>query len=377
LQLRSARLSSAVAATLAAALGLAGRQHASAQTPQPKPPAASVQPSQPKPLAAPDAAPVKWSDGLRQRPEWYATDEAARVADNLLAYQSDEGGWDKNIDMAALLPAAKLAELVRNRKNVHPTIDNGATYTQLAYLARVFAARGQERHREAFFRGFDYLLRAQYANGGWPQYFPLREGYYSHITYNDNAMIGVMKLMRDAAKGKAPYAFVDAERRAKAARGVERGVECILKTQVVVAGKRTVWCAQHDEVTFAPAPARKFEPVSLTGLESVEIVRFLMKYERQDARVVGAVESAVEWFRAAQLSGVRWVERRDPKQPGGYERAAVADPTAPPIWARFYELGTNRPIFLGRRGALQRRRDRVRAAQRLPLVHGRAGGAAR
>ena len=28
----------------------------------------------------------------------------------------------------------------------------------------------------------------------------------------------------------------------------------------------------------------------------------------------------------------------------------VADPTAPPIWARFYEIGTNRPFFCGRDG---------------------------
>jgi PelA/Pel-15E family pectate lyase len=48
------------------------------------------------------------------------------------------------------------------------------------------------------------------------------------------------------------------------------------------------------------------------------------------------------------LSGIRWVERRDPKQPGGFERTVVKDDAAPPIWARFYEIGTNRPVFEGR-----------------------------
>ena len=125
-------------------------------------------------------------------------------------------------------------------------------------------------------------------------------------------------------------------------------VECILKSQVVVGGKRTVWSAQHDEVTLAPTAARKFEPVALTGLESVGIVRFLMNIKEPDARVVEAIESAVAWFRAAQLSGVRWVERRDALKPGGFEHMAVSDPAAPPLWARFYEIGTNRPIFIGR-----------------------------
>ena len=70
-------------------------------------------------------------------------------------------------------------------------------------------ATGDARYRAAFERGVDYLLAAQYPNGGWPQFFPLREGYYSRITYNDNAMVHVLTVLRDAAAGKPPYAFVD------------------------------------------------------------------------------------------------------------------------------------------------------------------------
>jgi PelA/Pel-15E family pectate lyase len=254
--------------------------------------------------------------------------------------------------MAAALSEKERAELLRQKgepKGDHaPTIDNGATYTQLEYLARLYTARKLERHREAFLKGVDYLLKAQYENGGWPQYYPLRKGYYTRITYNDDAMANVLELLRDVSRGGEPYAFVDGERRRKAETAVERGVECILKTQVVVEGKLTVWGAQHDEVTFRPAPARKFEPVSLASKESVGITRFLMSVEQPDGRVVKAVESAIDWFKSAQLSGVRWVEKRDPKQPGGFERTLVSDASAPPIWARFYEIGTNRPVFEGR-----------------------------
>ncbi|HEV2861286.1 MAG TPA: pectate lyase [Pyrinomonadaceae bacterium] len=297
---------------------------------------------------APAPAAVKWSDALKQKPDWYSTDEAVRVADNVLLYQRDSGGWPKNLDMAKPLNEAQAAALAKEKGEADSTIDNGATYAQLAYLGRVYSARKLERHRDAFLRGVDFLLKAQYENGGWPQYYPPRKGYYTHITFNDGAMINVMRLLRDVSRQKAPYDFVDAERRASAARAVERGLECILKTQVVIDGKRTAWAAQYDEKTLEPAPARKFEPVSLTGLESVDIVQFLMNVPQPDARVRGAIESAVEWFRAAKVSGVRWVEKRDPAQPGGFERAAVKDPKAPPIWARFYEIGTNRPIFIGR-----------------------------
>ena len=299
------------------------------------------------------SARIKWNDALRQKPEWYAGEEAVRVADNLLLYQRDTGGWPKNIDMAAPLIEKDRAELARRKGDNEATIDNGATHTQLVYLARVYTAARHERHRDAFLKGLDYLLAAQYENGGWPQYFPLRKGYYTHITYNDDAMVGVLNLLRDVAREKPAYAFVDAARRAKSEKAVERGIECILKTQVVVKGKKTVWGAQHDEVTLAPAAARKFEPVSLSSRESVGVTRFLMGVERPDARVIEAVESAVAWFRASQVSGVRWVERRDSSVPGGFERTAVADKEAPPIWARFYEIGTDRPVFEGRDGIVR------------------------
>ncbi len=195
-------------------------------------------------------------------------------------------------------------------------------------------------------KGLDYLLKAQYPNGGWPQFYPDLSGYYKHITYNDDAMIGVMKLLRDVADAKPVYAFVDEARRARAASAVEKGIECILKTQVVVNGKRTVWCAQHDEVTLAPAAARSYELVSLSGGESVGIVRFLMSIKDPSPAVVEAIESAIAWFEQSQLKGIKWVDN-------GSDRVVVQDPGAGPIWARFYEIGTNRPIFVGRDGVVK------------------------
>src|SRR5262249_34155115 len=179
-------------------------------------------------------------------------------------------------------------------------------------------------------------------------YFPLHEGYYTHITFNDDAMIGVMELLRDAAAGKEPFAFVDAARRAKASAAIARGLACILKCQVVVDGVKTAWCAQHDEKTYAPAKARTYEHPSLSGNESVGVVRYLMSIENPGVDVKTAVNAAVAWLQKVTITGIRYITVDAPAIAGGKDRVVQTDPNAAPIWARFYEIGTNRPIFSGR-----------------------------
>lgn len=115
----------------------------------------------------------------------------------------------------------------------------------MQFLAFVSHATSDEKYSDAFVRGVDYLLAAQYPNGGWPQFWPLREGYYSHITYDDDAMIRTMTVLRDVANGEAPYGFVQVERRQKAAHAIDRGIQCVLDTQIRQGGKRTGWREKH------------------------------------------------------------------------------------------------------------------------------------
>jgi PelA/Pel-15E family pectate lyase len=297
---------------------------------------------------------VSWKNAMRQPSAWYGGPEAVRIADNLLVYQrvyqGDVGGWDKNIDMAIAMGPTTRAEIVKEKSDpeAHSTIDNDSTYTQMRYLARVYSATKQVRFAESFRRGFAYLMKAQYGNGGWPQFYPLRNGYWSHITYNDDAMIGVMEMLRDVVDRRAEFAFLSDAERARAKQAMDKGVECILKTQVVQDGKLTVWCAQHDEKTLVPAKARAYELPSLSGSESAGIVKFLMGIPRPPAEVVKSVEAAVEWFRASKIPGIRVERKVAPGTPKGFDDTVVEDASAPGLWARFYELGTNRPIFSGR-----------------------------
>lgn len=289
---------------------------------------------------------VRWGKStLKQDSDWYASDEARSAADILLLYQSPAGAWPKNTNLFA---SASPAELQRVHEGGEAnTIDNGATTLPMKFLAQMIEATDDEQYKVAFAKGIDYLLEAQYPGGGWPQFYPLRKrGYYSNITFNDNAMISVMDLLSDIANGESTYDFVDEPHRQAVAEAVDRGVDCILKLQVKSQGKLTAWCAQYDPDTLEPAWARSYEPPSLSGSESVGIVRYLMTIEEPSPQVIAAVEGAVEWFRAVPIEN-RKLERFT-REDGKRDIRLVEAEGSPPLWARFYELDTNRPLFLNR-----------------------------
>jgi PelA/Pel-15E family pectate lyase len=301
--------------------------------------------------AQPRGGRLNWRNALNQPADWYDSDEAVRIAENVLLHQHDNGGWGKNIDMARVLSDDEKADLRAHHNDFETLIDNGATYTQIHFLALVHQATGQAQFAEAARRGLEYLLSAQYDNGGWPMCYPLQQGYYSHITFNDGSMIGVMRVLRDVANGRSPYEFVDAKTRRRARRAIDKGLDVILKCQIVVDGKPTAWCAQHDEVDFSPQPARTYELVSLSGMESVGIVEYLMEIDDPSPEVKRAIDGAVAWLRSVKIEGIAVKWQRDSSEEG-FDRIVVADPSAPPVWARFYEVGTNRPMFVGRDGII-------------------------
>jgi PelA/Pel-15E family pectate lyase len=311
-------------------------------------PTLSVQRGAPRP-----ARKSRTRDSLDRKTKWYRSEQAKWIASNVLLYQRDCGGWWKNIDIAKELSGKPLQWAIDQKKENSGTIDNGATYQEMRFLAKMYEATRDERYRESFLKGVDFLLDGQYPNGGWPQVFPDSTGYSTHITFNDNAITGVMLFLRDIAQGKKPYQFVDAARRERADKAVAKAIDCILKCQVVVDGVRTVWCAQHDEKTLQPAKARTYELPSLSGAESVGIVAFLMTIEHPSSEVVQGVEDAVRWFDKVKIVGKKL--SRVPPPPGQRRSDVVVvdDPSAPPLWARFYEIGTNRPFFSDRDGVVK------------------------
>jgi PelA/Pel-15E family pectate lyase len=296
---------------------------------------------------------VTWDRILLQPSAWYGSPAAVAVADNVLLYQRHTGGWQKNIDMARPLSDAERAQLKKDQALDDSTIDNDATFTQLNLLARVHAATKEARFKSALAAGIEYLLKAQYANGGWPQYFPLRKDYSRHITFNDNAMVNVLTVLGDVAAKRAPFDVFDDVVAGRAREAVNKGRDIILRTQIRMNGRLTGWCQQYDEVTLAAAKARTYEHPSISGLETAAIVTYLIKIEKPDAPTMAAIDAAVAWLSASQIKGLRVEQKPDPAGPAGYDVVATPDPGAPPVWARFYDIQTNKPIFSGRDGVIK------------------------
>jgi len=283
----------------------------------------------------------------------YKNTQLKEIGDNILLYQKNNGGWPKNYDIFAVLTSDQKDSLIKSKSVLNTTFDNGTSYTHVAALSQIYTATKDVRYRDAALKGIDFVLSAQYANGGWPQYYPLEENYSRHITYNDGAMIGIMQLLKDIVDGKKQYAFVDQKYRGKIGKAYQQGLDCTLKLQINDAGKPTAWCQQYDEVTLQPAWARKFEPPCICNGEGSEITLFLMSIDHPDQKVINAVQYAVQWFDESRILNTRVKTISAPPLKTPYlvttvDRVVVNDPTAPPIWTRYYELKTHRPMFCNR-----------------------------
>ena len=285
---------------------------------------------------------------------FFKTDEARRVGDQLLLYQRDTGGWPKNVNMVVPLTAAQRDSVVcQKARQDDSTIDNKATSMQMTFLARLYQQTGDDRYRDAFRRAMTFLLSGQYENGGWPQFWPKNRDYQVHITYNDNAIANVLKIFRDVAKDRAPYdaGLVDSVMRQQTAKAFDKGIDCILATQIVVDGQPTVWCQQHDAVTLLPAKARAYELPSFCTQESAALTFLLMQISKPDERIIRAVNGAMKWFEEHKITGYRLEKYKDN---GKSDLRLVSDANAAPMWARYYDLEEGKPFFCDRDGQPRR-----------------------
>jgi len=283
-----------------------------------------------------------------------ADEKADRIIETVLLYQRDNGGWPKNYERDQKLSDDDKKRLASEKARDDTTFDNGATHREVRLLAKAYdeakSDARRKQYKKACLAGVHFILKAQYPGGGWPQFYPESKGYSRHVTFNDGAMIGIMSVLRDVAAGTDEFAFTDAALRARAKTAVDKGIRCILDCQIEVDGKKTAWCAQHDAESLAPAKARSYELASISGGESAGVVKFLMEIDKPSDEVIEAIEGAIAWFEAAKLEGIRVVRKEDKSSPEGTDRIVVSDPSAEPMWARFYTIGTNKPIFCSRDG---------------------------
>ena len=231
------------------------------------------------------------------------------AAENMLLWQRSNGGWPKdtyknfyddtkvNADEKSLSGGKvlidyykpqtedqkKLAADTKHFKDAN--IDNDHTVKEIRYLLKAYKATKNRNYLKGAEDGIRYLLTAQYANGGWPMFYPDRRQYKGYITYNDNAMMNVMNLMLDITSKEANTEVVASVFINKARLAFNKGVDVTLKTQIKINGKLAAWCAQYDDKTLLPAKARSYELPSLSGEESGEIVKLLMRIKHPSSAI--------------------------------------------------------------------------------------------
>lgn len=293
-----------------------------------------------------------WDDLIYDQPdEWFKTKEAQTIAQNVLLYQRDCGGWPKNIEMHLPLSMEEKEKLRKLKSNgIGATIDNTATVQELDFLSKIYAQNSCKQYKDAFLKGISYLFEAQYENGGWPQFYPLEEDDYStHITFNDDAMVNVMNVMKAIFEKSDRFSIAfDKKTVRRAKTSFDKGIEVILKTQYKQNGVLIAWCAQHDENNLQPTIARSYELPSLSGSESVEIVLLLMEIENPSTEIINTIQAAVVWFDKVKIKGIRIEHFKNSS--GLKDIRVIEDKNAPALWARFYGLDNNRPFFCDRDG---------------------------
>ena len=297
----------------------------------------------------------------------YAQQSVDSTADKMLVYQLGNGGWPKQLEDksvvnydAALTPA--LLDKIKATKDLHATFDNKATSREVVYLVRAYKKTLNKAYLAAAEKGLDYILSAQYVNGGWPQYYPDQSSYRSEITYNDDAMINVLNILQDIATQTNDFDVVKPAYMKKAGKAVAKGIDCILKTQVKQNGVLSIWAAQYDKDSMLPAKARAFEPASLSTSESVGIVRFLMRIKNPSVAEKNAITAAVKWFDTYKIVGFRFDRPKNPK--ANVKAAALIEDSTAIAWARFYDLDQNTPIFGDRDNAIKTKLEELSLERR-------------
>lgn len=240
--------------------------------------------------------------------------EALGVGSALACVQSPDGGWQE-----AAVPAGQCASGL-NAVKPNETLDDG-TVPSILYFLFDLSDRLSELSveqpgwlNETIARALDFSIRLQQDQGGWPQTASDR-AYHGLATLNDDTTTGMVRVLLAAYRRNGNPAYLDAAR---------RGGDFLLRAQG--SGGQAAFAQQYDR-SLKIAPARKFEPAAYASLETGYAINALidLNLATGDERYLTAARSAAAWLRKSEIE--------------------------PDEWARFYEVGTNRPIYADRSGA--------------------------
>ena len=236
---------------------------------------------------------------------------AARNTGRALVWgQCQEGGWGHRVDVSHLAPEARVPE----RRKGHGTFDDNISQGAVSFLMDLDETLDEPWLDDGVALGLKFLLRSQFPNGAWPQWYPLRGGYHDCYTFNDNAINDCIRVLVDAHRRYGRKEYLE---------GAKRGGDFIIASQVKA--PQSGWAQQYSH-DLKPAKARSFEPAAVCSATTARNIRTLVDlavYTR-DTKYLKPIPAALDWLDRSKL--------------------------AAGLWARLYEVGTNKPIYGDRDG---------------------------
>jgi hypothetical protein len=231
---------------------------------------------------------------------------AATDAARALAWgQRTAGGWDHRVDLAHL--DAKSDEVVR--KEGRCTFDDKISQGALSFLMSMDEVINEPWLSEAIQLGLEFMLKSQFENGAWPQWYPLRGGYHDYYTFNDNSINDCIKVMLKAHRIYEKDEYLQA---------AIRGGDFIILSQLPL--PQPGWAQQYSH-DLKPAWARSFEPPGVCSAVTIRNIRTLIDLHMytRDEKYLEPIPAAFEWL----------------------DKSKIGDN----LWARLYEEGTNKPVY--------------------------------
>lgn len=263
----------------------------------------------------------------------YYYQAAEQVAGALIWGQLPTGGWNYFIDFAGEASTRRWYETIgRNAWRMeefqhyggNATFDDAGTSEAMQFLLRLYVEKRDPKYRPALERAINFVLESQYPIGGWPQRYPHSETYPEYaryITFNDDVAAENIRFLIMCYQALGETRVRDA---------ITRGMNAFLVTQL--GAPQPGWSLQYT-LDLQPAAARSYEPRALSTHTTASNLRALMNFYRLtgETKFLARIPEALDWLESVRL-------------PAGQERGNRAFPT-------FIEIGTNRPIYVHRRGS--------------------------